>query len=223
MKFLTHPRFSDLGIEHGFGTKQTTSPSNIFLPKQVHSSFVASWISGDSPPKNESVADGVTTTDPNLAIGVVTADCVPILLASEDGTAVGAIHAGWRGFSSGIIEETLKSLRLIASNKAIYAVTGPHIGACCYEVDTAVIGALTPRFGKALNEVLEPARPGHFYLDLGSLAALSLAQALISPARQFRLSDSCTKCREDEFHSHRRDGEKAGRMTHWVKAKHVPA
>ncbi|MCH2409216.1 polyphenol oxidase family protein [Myxococcota bacterium] len=223
MNFLTHPLFSNLGIEHGFGTKLTVPPSNIFLPRQVHSSFVASWGREDSPPKDGTVADGVTTTDPKRAIGIVSADCVPILLASEDGSAVGVIHAGWRGFSSGIVDETFKSMRLIASTKAVYSLIGPHVGPCCYEIDQPVIDALLPRFGNGLNEALEPSRKGHFHLDLGSLATLSLARGLISPARQSRLRDSCTKCQEDRFHSFRRDGEKAGRMTHWVKAKCVAA
>ena len=114
-------------------------------------------------------------------------------------------------------------MRLIASNKAVYSLIGPHVGPCCYEIDQPVIDALLPRFGNGLNEALEPSRKGHFHLDLGSLATLSLARGLISPARQSRLRDSCTKCQEDRFHSFRRDGEKAGRMTHWVKAKCVAA
>ena len=62
------------------------------------------------------MADGVTTTDPRRAIGIVTAVCVPILLASEDGSAVGVIHAGWRGFSSGIVAVSYTHLTLPPSD-----------------------------------------------------------------------------------------------------------
>ena len=151
-------------------------------------------------------------------MGIVTADCVPILVASEDGSAVGAIHAGWRGFASGVVAEGLKDIRRIASSGNLYAVVGPHIGPCCYEVDEPVLEALRPNFGGALAETVENSRPGHFMLDLGALAALALARALINPTRQGRFRDSCTRCRDALFHSFRRDGKDAGRMTHWVRA-----
>ncbi len=218
MSEWVHPLLEERGVAHGFGTRSGRPPEEIFLPKQVHSSFVASWKCGEKAPYSGAVADAVATDDPSRAVGIVTADCVPILVASEDGAAVGAIHAGWRGFASGVVAEGLKEMRRIASGKNLYAVVGPHIGPCCYEVDEPVLEALRPNFGGALSEALEISRPGHFMLDLGALAALALARGLVNPARQGRFRDSCTACRDALFHSFRRDGEDAGRMTHWVRA-----
>jgi len=214
----THPLLGERGIEHGFGTRGSRPPEGLFLPKQVHSSFVASWIHAEQRPGPDKVADAAVTADPGSAVGVVTADCVPILVATENGAAVGAIHAGWRGFASGVVDEGLKALRRIASGQNLYAVVGPHIGACCYEVDDPVVEALRPGFGSSLSETLESSRPGHYQLDLGALAALALARGLISPTRQGRFRDGCTRCHPEHFHSHRRDAEAAGRMTHWVRA-----
>ena len=72
-----------------------------------------------------------------LALGVVTADCVPILIFDKNNKIIGCIHAGWRGALSGIIRNTISKIRKISSNGKIYACVGPCIGKKSYEVDNS--------------------------------------------------------------------------------------
>ncbi len=108
--------------------------SNILLLNQVHGNDVIAItdkkeIYGDQGlPK----ADGIITNLPNLAIGVVTADCGPILLKDEEKNIIAAIHAGWRGAKAGIIANTIKKMRELGA-KNIKALIGPMIQATSYE------------------------------------------------------------------------------------------
>ena len=70
-----------------------------------------------------------------MALGVVTADCVPIILFDSQNQIIGCIHAGWKGAFSGIIENTIKKFKKINSKNKIYAAVGPCIGNKSYEVD----------------------------------------------------------------------------------------
>ena len=80
-------------------------------------------------------SDAIITKIKGLALGVVTADCVPIIIYSPGKEIIGCIHAGWKGASAGIIENTIKKLRKISLKNEIYAAIGPCIGTKSYEVD----------------------------------------------------------------------------------------
>ena len=80
-------------------------------------------------------SDAIITNIKGLALGVVTADCVPIILFDEKNEIIGCIHAGWRGASSGIIENTIQKFRKLGSKNKIHAAIGPCIGSKSYEVD----------------------------------------------------------------------------------------
>ncbi len=80
-------------------------------------------------------ADAIITKIKGIALGVVTADCVPIILFDVRNEIIGCIHAGWKGASSGIIENTIKKFKALNLNNNIYAAIGPCIGAKSYEVD----------------------------------------------------------------------------------------
>ncbi len=106
----------------------------IATPHQVHSNDVLlvqeEWRDGDRP-----VADAVVTDVPGLAIGVLTADCGPVLFASADGSVIGAAHAGWKGATGGILENTIEAMeRLGAARDGIIATLGPTISQSSYEV-----------------------------------------------------------------------------------------
>lgn len=156
-------------------------------------------------------ADGVCTAGPGLAVGIQTADCVPVLLADPVRGVCAAVHSGWRGTMAGIAANAVRTLATeFGSDPAdLRAAVGPSIQACCYEVD----GELGRRFGEAFPGSVEgwkgvesPCR-----LDLGrciasALAGAGVAEALIDRCRL------CTRCDSRYFHSYRRTGPTAGRM-----------
>ena len=216
---LGHPLLERVGVFHGFGRRDARPLEAVVRPSQVHGVAVAVAKQGRAEPAE---ADAIVSTDATCPVGVVTADCVPVLAASADGSAVVAIHAGWRGLAAGIVGQGLDALRHVARVESdLVAVIGPHIGPCCYEVDEPVLGPLRSRFGSSVEVATRRVgqlRPGHWMLDLGHLVAVDLERAGV-PARSYgRFQDSCTFC-NPEFHSHRRDGARAGRLLHYVQSK----
>jgi YfiH family protein len=208
--FLRARLFDELGIEHGFGTRFSAgaAPADLFLAKQVHGDALAR-----APFDGRPEADAVWTDRAGAAVGVVTADCVPILVAHTRGGFVCAIHAGWRGSAARIAAKTVRAL--IAASHAspgdFVAAIGPHVGPCCYEVDAPVIRAIQER------SVLRPAaKPEHAMLDLFALNRLQLVGAGV-PARAIERVGGCTMCDPDLYFSYRRD-RVAGRMLHFVRA-----
>ena len=151
---LRHPLLVQAGVEHGFGTRASAAaaPPLLARARQVHGTGVA--IADATGAVDPEVADVVVCGEPRVAAAIVTADCVPILACTDDGRWVAAIHAGWRGLAEGVIEAGLLALRSKALQRAappsdpcrVRAVVGPHIGACCYEVDAAVLEPLRARF-----------------------------------------------------------------------------
>lgn len=219
---LTHPLLERCGVSHGFGVRDAPTPPDVVRPRQVHGVAVAQLDAGGRLAPEE--ADAIVATRAGVRVGVVTADCVPILVAHHEGAAVAAIHAGWRGLGAGVVEAGIEALCAAAGAPpaAFAAVIGPCIGLCCYEVDAPVLDAMGARFGDALPPTLAPTRPGHARLDLGRLAAVALARAGLPAARSARLPDACTACHPDRFHSFRRDGDRAGRLVHHVSVGKNP-
>ncbi len=182
-------------------------------------------------------ADALYTTEPGTAVGVRTADCVPLLLVDRGRRAVAAIHAGWRGSAAGIAERTVLGLQneLGVEPEAWIVVVGPHIGPCCYEVDEPVRQAVAD--GRVVSAADRPDlyrldepvrravadprvfsaadRPGHYFLNLFELNRLQLLRAGVAAERIYRVGD-CTYCHGEVYQSYRRDGT-AGRMMHYVR------
>jgi YfiH family protein len=84
--------------------------------------------------------DGLITTNKDIALGIFTADCIPILISSENCKFKAAIHAGWKGIAKGIIENTISTLinKLCINLEGIKIYIGPHIRSCCYEVSCEI-------------------------------------------------------------------------------------
>ncbi len=93
-------------------------------------------------------SDALITKVKNVALGVVTADCVPIILYDVENQIIGCIHAGWRGASSGIIENTINKFRKINLKNKIFASIGPCIGKISYEVDISFYESFISRSKK---------------------------------------------------------------------------
>jgi len=214
---LRHPLLGERGIAHGFGLRDAPDPPGLLRPTQVHGCDVttADGCRRDPPPQ----ADGVISAEAGVPVGIVTADCVPILLAFEGGETVAALHAGWRGLAAGVVAQGVDALRRSGGSGRVIAAIGPHIGPCCYEVDAPVLEAMTRAFGAApVGGCARPVRTGHAMLDLGDLAGRALVSAGLAAEDVGRLADCCTCCDESRFHSFRRDGSRAGRLTHFVAA-----
>nr|WP_219339833.1 peptidoglycan editing factor PgeF [Luteimonas salinisoli] len=152
-------------------------------------------------------ADASVTADPGTVLAVLTADCLPVVLAAADGSEVAAVHAGWRGLAAGVLEATLAELRAPAS--AVRAWLGPAAGPRAYEVDAAVRDAFFAADGRAA-EAFVATRPGHWFADLYALARMRLTAAGMSSG-EIHGGGECTITDRDRFFSHRRDG-RGGRM-----------
>lgn len=217
-QLLTHPLLANIGVPHAFGQRDDPPPpEGLRRPQQLHGREVAIDIAAGLEPVE---ADAVVTMRPGAWVGVVTADCVPVLAASADGRVVGAIHAGWRGLADGVVEAGVAALRRRAPDARLHAVVGPCIGAECYEVDTPVLAALERRYGaEVLGKATETSRPGHARLDLGGVVGAALAACSVGWAR---LASACTACDPTRFHSYRRDGAAAGRLLHAIAPRVEP-
>jgi len=116
----------------------------VTFPNQVHGTAVLVAESGDPAEP----ADAVVTAVPGTAVGVLVADCVPVLLADAEAGVAGAAHAGRKGFVAGVLEAALEAMeKLGARRSAIRAAVGPAAGPCCYEVPAAMradVGAVRP-------------------------------------------------------------------------------
>jgi YfiH family protein len=215
---LTHPLLCEIVVAHGFGTRAAPDPPGVVRPRQVHGAEVA-WLRPGAPLSRHD-ADAVLSLDPTVPVAVVTADCVPILIADARGRAVAAVHAGWRGLAQGVIASAVAALaRAAAPPEALRAVIGPCIGACCYEVDAPVLEPLAHRFGAALERAAKPARDGHALLDLAALVRDALVEAGVAAERIGGFEGACTRCDARRFHSYRRDGPAAGRLLHYIQAR----
>lgn len=212
-RHLCDPVLESTGALHGFAERDAQVPGFTLFPRQVHGVGV---VRGESLGRSGAVeADAITSSTPGLAVGILTADCVPILVASEDGSRVAAIHAGWRGLAAGVIEAGLAAMASPAAELRV--AVGPAARACCYEVDAPVTLALGVRYSDLLSDVLVPSRPGHHRLDLPELAVRVLARTGVASARIGTAHRLCTICTAGpRFESYRRDGAAAGRLRHFI-------
>jgi YfiH family protein len=215
---LRHDLLAACDVAHGFGTRASVAPQDTQRPLQVHGCAVATLSARGGVDPSE--ADAIVSDLPGRAVGVITADCVPILACCEDGSAVAAIHAGWRGLAEGVVAAGIEALRAASPPQArVCAVVGPCIGVCCYEVDAPVLDALGRRFGDLVVAAVRPSREGHAYLDLAALVREDLLRSGLADEHCASLPNACTRCDAERFHSYRRDGPRAGRLVHHVAAR----
>jgi YfiH family protein len=168
---------------------------------QVHATTVSHVQTAPSsePPQEElPPADGQATTTTGLGMMVLSADCLPVALATT--VAVAAIHAGWRGLAAGVLEEGVRAVRELGGSDEIIAIIGPGAGPCCYEVGEEVHAA----FGGAHRVASPPARN----IDLKAIARDRLLAIGVTEVRDLA---ACTIC-DERFFSHRREGARAGRQ-----------
>ncbi|MEI6417956.1 MAG: peptidoglycan editing factor PgeF [Sphingomonadales bacterium] len=143
---------------------------------QVHSAAVV-VVDAPFPDDARPPADAMVTNRPGLALGILTADCAPILLADEAAGVVGAAHSGWKGALAGIGAATVAAMeQLGARRENIVAAIGPCIARASYEVDLGFhqrFLVVDPEYDRFFT----PGKPGHCQFDLEGLVAATLAAA----------------------------------------------
>jgi purine-nucleoside/S-methyl-5'-thioadenosine phosphorylase / adenosine deaminase len=170
-------------------------PSEPAWLRQVHGVHVVDL---DRPDTNRE-GDAATTRQSETVCAIRAADCMPVLLADEAGKAIGAAHAGWRGLCGGVIEETIGAMRV--PGEKLIAWLGPAIGPKAYEVGDEVRTAFLQR-DAAAETAFAPSRPGHWLLDLYTVARQRLLSRGVG--RVFG-GGYCTYTDARRFHSYRRD------------------
>jgi len=192
------------GLEHELGAqardriRERIGARGLARGYQVHGAVVRRVHEMPDPPTpagRPADADGQATCVPGLATLVLAADCLPVALGCRG--AVAMVHAGWRGIAAGVLEEGVAALRELGGRDAVIAaLIGPGAGVCCYTVGPEVHGAL--------GAPAEDRSP----IDLRAIAR---ARLLAAGARHVEDVSACTIC-DEHFFSHRREGERAGRM-----------
>jgi len=181
-------------------TRRLDLPGEFCWLEQVHGARVV-----DLDREPPGAADAAVTSTPGRVCAILTADCLPVLLASRDGRRVGAAHAGWRGLAAGVLPAAVA--RMGDAPESIVAWLGPAIGPASYEVGADVLAALGDGAPGA-RRCFAPGRPEHWYADLYALARASLAAAGVSAVFG---GGWCTYSERARFFSHRRQAP-CGRM-----------
>ncbi len=204
--------------------------------RQIHSNLAVRARVAGAASERPLRADGLFTDEPGLLIAILTADCIPVLVADRKRRAVAAFHAGWRGTLKRIVETGVGRMRLEFGSQPedLVAAIGPGIGACCYAVGEEVVSEFESQFDYAralFREVDSPdpvrrkypmlfmtqRAPGHsnvgpsLHLDLVEANRRQLLAAGVKPGA-IKVVGGCTSCQPELFFSHRASGGHAGRM-----------
>ena len=208
--------------------------SRLLTINQVHGNdvLIINKPARDTFTLSKTSADAIITNQCGIAIAVLTADCVPIMLADPVKKVVGVVHAGWRGTVKAVVQTAVETMvkQFGSDRKALLAAIGPSIGSCCYKVDEVV----AKEFGG--NEYLillyPPLKKGESKGDLAKggrgdfewrldLKKANFAQMLDIGLLEKNISieNFCTSCRNDLFFSYRADGKKTGRQLNFIMLK----
>lgn len=209
------------GIRHAFLNVHESADfdhSRLVNIKQVHG---AELLSLTEMPEQRPHVDGVITSLTAQQIGIVTADCLPLLMASRDGRVIASVHAGWRGTAAGIVQQNVRQFAASGVEaKEIVVAIGPHIRACCYEVSEAFYHTLLQMPAREIvirnqqrlffsspqqpNALSANARENNSYwFDLPTFCLLQLQDSGIH-AENVEVLENCTYCTPEELGSYRR-------------------
>lgn len=177
------------------------APEALVTAHQIHSAIAVCvaepWAPSDSPQ-----ADALVTATPGIALGILTADCVPVLFADPAAQVIGAAHAGWKGATGGVLEATVaRMIDCGARLDTIHAAVGPAIQWASYEVGAEFVDRLAAINADYRRFIAPGARAGHFQFDLPGFVEARLRSAGIT--RIARAADD-TLADESRFFSYRR-------------------
>ena len=222
LRYLTSGALAAVGVPHFFSMKpagdmahagaasqlvsEIAPERSLVLRCQVHGSAVAVVGSRDAGSAHE--ADALVTDDPGTMVAIRTADCVSVLIASDDGHVVAAVHAGWRGVVAGVVLRAIECVRE-RSDRPLVAAIGPCISQGAFEVGPEVVAEFRRVFGAETDLFVRSGRADRLHIDL--------VESLRRQVRPFAVEVDtsaafCTVSDSERFHSFRRDAAMAGRM-----------
>ncbi len=215
-------------------------PERLVRLKQVHG--VAAFIvhAGERRPPVQALEDGwpradiAMTDDPDVAVAVQVADCLPILLADPTTGAVAAVHAGWRGTAAGVARVAVAAMtrHFGARPEALVAAIGPGIGTCCYQVGADVLrafraagfaaedtdGWFRAERGTSPGAIARHSSNARYRLDVAKANVDQLRSAGVRPA-SISACGLCTACHPSLFPSYRREGPGTGRIAGIIRPR----
>jgi YfiH family protein len=211
----------------GVASEIGVDPANLWRMRQVHGCAIAAARSTLTSPPPE--ADGLLTADPEIALAVQVADCVPLLIADARTGAVAATHAGWRGAAANIAGATVRQLvdRWSVNPSDLVAAIGPSIGPCCYQVGPEVKTAF---FDQASQPELRNQAATWFQpdegtggsdrlkLDMWKVNRDQLLAAGLSPDR-VHVAGLCTARHVGHLYSYRVEGAATGRLLGVIRTR----
>lgn len=229
---VSRPPFNSLNLGYGTddarhnveGNRSTLTrafglqPHQLLTVRQVHGTDVL-VIDEPNPDLSHFLnieCDAIVTNQTGILIGVLVADCFPVLLFDPERRVAAAVHVGWRGAASDLIGRTIEAMeRLFACVPgSLLAAVGPGIGGHRYEVDRPVRDAFRRGSGH-WEEVAREVGLGRWLLDLGLSCRLQLREAGLDDAR-IEAVEKCTCCHRELFFSHRRDHGATGRQLGFI-------
>ena len=190
---------------------QQADLKNLHYCRQIHSASVidvdnGTGVTSEKPPE----ADALVSAHRGIALGIFTADCVPIFILDLSTPAIGIAHAGWRGTFARIAVNTLAQMKAsfgtVATNCQIHL--GPSIQKCCYTVSTELLDQFAERFGSTVHDGTNLSLQDANFNQLVEIG-LSVTSISVSPF--------CTACRTDLFYSHRAEDGQTGRMLSFIQ------
>jgi YfiH family protein len=226
-------------IAHGFGTRHPggDKPSRkdwggkavqegreifpLLSLRQVHGDWVVLFDPAFQTIEGiwQTEGDALITRTPGVALGVFTADCLPIFLYDPVQEAIGVVHTGWRGTAKGVIRKAVEKMgeSFRCQSRDILAALGPCIGPCCYEVDGPVKAAFISG-GIPWELVSSPGGDGKWLLNLYEANLFQMQEAGILK-KNINLLKICTSCHGEAFFSYRNADKTGGRQLNFIALK----
>ncbi len=217
---VSPPPFDSLNFGPGLGDADShitqnmhrliTSVAQLAIPHQAIQTHETGllWCKGQGK-VHPQPADILITDQPDTAVCVRVADCLPVLLAEPESGIAAAVHAGWRGTAAGIVKYAIRSMiEHGATAKHLIASLGPCIGPCCFAIGKDTADALASSAAGA-SDCID--HTSGLYADLAAINRAQLLEAGLA-ASHIELNRACTACEHERFFSFRRDGKQAGRQ-----------
>jgi len=229
---VSRPPFNSLNLAYNTedarsnveGNRSTLSrafdlqPHLLLTVKQVHGSDI---LVIDEPNYDLShflslECDAIVSNQPGIMIGVLVADCFPVLLFDPEKRTVAAVHVGWRGAAAGILKKAVDSMQSAfgCRPEQILAAVGPGIGAHNYIVDRPVRDAFRQGSGN-WQQIAQEVELGKWQLDIRQSCLLQLQEAGLA-ASHISAVEECTCCHREMFFSYRRDNGQTGRQMGFI-------
>lgn len=195
-------------------------PADPVWLNQVHSNQV--HIVNTPEDRKTSTADALVTTQKNIPLAIMTADCLPVVIGSFDGSVIAVAHAGWRGLAAGILENTVQAIRDMVGDCILQAWLGPAISIKAFQVGSEVKQAFINKHADfdryfELVDSPKPAKNSELSSDkeyyMADLSGMAKQILINSGLAMVETCDECTYTHSDRYYSYRRDGRTGRQLT----------